>query len=235
MKITILYDDVAETSGFKASHGFSCLVEGLERTILFDAGSEGKVLLANMKKAKVKPEAIEAVVISHNHFDHTGGLTSLCEVNPNLEIFILASFPPEFQRRAKLLCYRFQWVQLPMDICEGALSLGELGRTIREQSLLLKSDGNFVLVTGCAHPGIITILNRAREILPEVPELVLGGLHLLRYPKGEVKAVARKMKAMGVRRIAPCHCTGEEAIEVLRNEFGEGFIQVSAGVALDLS
>jgi 7,8-dihydropterin-6-yl-methyl-4-(beta-D-ribofuranosyl)aminobenzene 5'-phosphate synthase len=234
MRITILYDDVAETSGFKASHGFSCLIEGLEKTILFDTGSEGDILLANLKKAKVKPGSIDAVVISHHHDDHTGGLSSLCEANPNLEIFILASFPPEFQRRVNLVCSRFQWVQLPTDICEGALSTGELGRTIREQSLLLKKDGDFALITGCAHPGIVTVLNRAQEILPEVPELVLGGFHLLRHPEGEVKAIAQRMKALGVRRVAPCHCTGEKTIEILRAEFREGFVPVSAGVVLEL-
>jgi 7,8-dihydropterin-6-yl-methyl-4-(beta-D-ribofuranosyl)aminobenzene 5'-phosphate synthase len=74
MKITILYDNTVFQSGLKPDWGFSCLVEAHNRTILFDTGSNGSILLENMKKLDIDPLSIDEVFISHSHFDHISGL-----------------------------------------------------------------------------------------------------------------------------------------------------------------
>jgi 7,8-dihydropterin-6-yl-methyl-4-(beta-D-ribofuranosyl)aminobenzene 5'-phosphate synthase len=234
MKITILYDNAAGAPGFKASHGFSCFIEGLEKRVLFDTGTDGTILLSNMKKAGVNPGDLDSVFLSHHHHDHVGGLSALCRKNPEPEIFVPASFPPEFKRLKELQCSTFTWVRLPEEVCDGALSTGELGRTIREQSLILRKKEGYALVTGCAHPGLLYILKHASELVSETPDLVIGGFHLIGHAESEIRDIAREMRARGVRKIAPCHCTGEKAWEVFQREFGEDFVPAGAGVSLEL-
>jgi len=81
VKIKILYDNTVFQSGLKPDWGFSCLVETPNRTILFDTGSNGSILLENMKKLDIDPLSIDEVFISHPHFDHVGGLSVFLNYN----------------------------------------------------------------------------------------------------------------------------------------------------------
>ena len=74
MKITIIYDNTSSRPDLKADWGFSALVEVKGKKILFDTGTNGKILLSNMGKLEINPEEIEDIFISHLHWDHTGGL-----------------------------------------------------------------------------------------------------------------------------------------------------------------
>ena len=62
--------------------------------------------------------------------------------------------------------------------------------------------------------------------------LVLGGFHL-EYSFG-LNNLARNIRKIGVRKIAPCHCTGKRANNVFKEEFGEDFIKVKAGLKLEI-
>jgi len=90
VKITIIYDNDAE-KGLEADWGFSCLIEN-EKTILFDTGANGRILLGNMEKLGIKAEDIDEVFISHSHFDHTGGLAEFLGINEKAKIYIPQSF-----------------------------------------------------------------------------------------------------------------------------------------------
>ena len=91
MKITIIYDNTAFQSGLKPDWGFSCLVETHNRTFLFDTGTKGSILLANMKKLDIDPLSIDEVFISHSHFDHVGGLSAFLNENNNVKIYVPTS------------------------------------------------------------------------------------------------------------------------------------------------
>ena len=73
MKITIIYDNETSRRDLTPDWGFACLVEAHGKNILFDAGANGAILLDNMKNLNIDPESIEIIVISHAHWDHTGG------------------------------------------------------------------------------------------------------------------------------------------------------------------
>jgi 7,8-dihydropterin-6-yl-methyl-4-(beta-D-ribofuranosyl)aminobenzene 5'-phosphate synthase len=93
-----------------------------------------------------------------------------------------------------------------------------------------------VVVTGCAHPGILAILRRAREVTPGEIALVLGGFHLVRTPEPELGTIVRAFRReFGVKRVAATHCTGDEAIAAFRDAYGADFIPVGAGKALSLA
>ncbi len=168
MKVTIIYDNYAFTEGLRADFGFACLVEAENTTpILFDTGAKGSILLSNMRKLVIDPAAIEQVFISHNHWDHIGGLPQLLKVNKNIKLYVPASCPPP--SRAKEVIS----VSYPTQINEKVFSTGELNEG--EQSMAIKTERGVVVIAGCSHPGVGTILESASQF-GKVCALV-GGLH----------------------------------------------------------
>jgi 7,8-dihydropterin-6-yl-methyl-4-(beta-D-ribofuranosyl)aminobenzene 5'-phosphate synthase len=111
-------------------------------------------------------------------------------------------------------------------------STGQFGRKIREQALLVDGAEGPVLITGCAHAGIVTATELATRLAQRPLALIVGGFHLYRRDDAEVRYVAEQLLRLGVVRIAPCHCTGDGATAILRDAYGERFVEVSAGSPL---
>ena len=93
VNITVIYDNNSFKDGLRTSWGFSCLITGIEKTILFDTGGDGPLLLENMTQLGIDPNSIELVVLSHEHWDHTGGMAKLLDKNHNMSVYLLESFP----------------------------------------------------------------------------------------------------------------------------------------------
>ena len=74
--MTVVYDNNPGLEGLSAQWGFGCVIQGPDKTVLFDTGGLGWVLLPNMSLLKLDPKSIDVVVLSHIHWDHIGGLTS---------------------------------------------------------------------------------------------------------------------------------------------------------------
>ncbi|MFN2633799.1 MAG: MBL fold metallo-hydrolase [Thermoanaerobaculia bacterium] len=95
---------------------------------------------------------------------------------------------------------------------------------IPELSLALKTSKGMVLLVGCAHSTIERIVIEAMSLLKTDVELLAGGFHLLPYSSEEITALAQKLKAdLAVRRIAPAHCSGVQAMQIFKKVFGEGY------------
>ena len=77
MSLTVIYDNNAYDPHLRTGWGFAAWLEYTGRTVLFDTGAEGGLLLGNMRALDLDPRAIEIVVLSHIHGDHVGGLASL--------------------------------------------------------------------------------------------------------------------------------------------------------------
>lgn len=86
MKITAIIENESLTKGIKASHGLSLYIETKEHRILFDAGT--KALFDNAKKLNIDLAKIDSIVISHGHYDHTGGLKKLLKLNPYAKVYL---------------------------------------------------------------------------------------------------------------------------------------------------
>jgi 7,8-dihydropterin-6-yl-methyl-4-(beta-D-ribofuranosyl)aminobenzene 5'-phosphate synthase len=227
--LTIVYDNHALDARLKTAWGFACLIETSQSTVLFDTGGDGLTLMNNLATLGIDPRQIDTVILSHYHEDHIGGLDALLAVNDHLTAFIPQSFPDEFRTRVSKRAPVIQ-VREPMMITDHIRTTGELGTAIVEQSLIVETDKGLIVMTGCAHPGIIEIVRRAKAY-GEVYS-VMGGFHLADKSTQEIKTLIAELKRLGVRQVAPSHCTGEAAIRQFSAAFGADFIQAGAGLRI---
>jgi 7,8-dihydropterin-6-yl-methyl-4-(beta-D-ribofuranosyl)aminobenzene 5'-phosphate synthase len=235
LSLVIAYDNNPYVDGLDTEWGFSCLVSGPDKTILFDTGGEGDVLMANVAELGLDPTTIDAVVLSHEHRDHTGGLGEFLRANPNVTVYVPKSFDDGFKRRLEDRTGGVIEVEDAMAICKDVYSTGEMGVSIKEQGLVVRTSGGLIVVTGCAHPGIVAMVERAASIGGRDVLLVIGGFHLVRYGEGEIADVIAGLKNLGVKYAAPCHCSGDLAREMFSREFQERYLAAGVGRRLTAS
>ena len=227
--ITEVFNNILFRDEMTDSWGFACVIRLPGRTILFDTGGKGNILLDNMEAAGTEISSIDIVFLSHEHWDHIGGLHDFLEENSEVTIYSPASFGDEY--RGILSEFGLEPVDVtePVEICPGVWSTGEMGGMIKEQSLVIRTDRGPVVVTGCAHPGIAKITEKACRIVEGAPLLVMGGFHLGRTGDEEVLRIISVLEGLGVRYVSPSHCTGEWAIGKFREAFDERFVEGGAG------
>jgi 7,8-dihydropterin-6-yl-methyl-4-(beta-D-ribofuranosyl)aminobenzene 5'-phosphate synthase len=229
VSIAIIYDNNPYKKGLETAWGFSCLIKGPGKTILFDTGGDGSLLLRNMKSLGIDPKEIDFVFLSHIHKDHVGGLWHIIERNPKVIVYIPESFPDSFKKDVKCRGIKLVEVQRPMKMCEGVYSTGELGTDIKEQSLIIHDERGLIIITGCAHPGLVNVVKKVKDLFRRDIFLLIGGFHLGGKSKDELEKIVSILKKAGVHSIGPCHCTGDTAREVLKEEYQKNFINVGVG------
>ncbi len=212
--------------------GFSCYIP--QYKLLFDTGSTGAVLLRNMEILEITPSEIERIVLSHFHWDHTGGLLDLLQLHGQKEVFLHSDFSLTFASEAENLGARVVIEDRPKELTPGAITTGVLTGPLIEQGLLVHGPKGWVLLTGCAHPGIVTMVKAATEVAKEPVYLVMGGFHLLGLSPSQVAGVARQLLSLDVALVAPCHCTEDKAIETFAGIYGERCLLVGAGSVMEV-
>jgi len=229
--LTIVYDNNEYGERLKTAWGFSCLVERGDLALLFDTGGDAPTLLSNMATLGLDPAAIDTIVLSHIHGDHVGGLGSILAVNEETTVYLPRSFPASFKEQVKARAHVVE-VHEPMEIAEGIYTTGELGTGIVEQSLVLVTGRGSVVITGCAHPGVVNIVTKAKEITGEEVYLVMGGFHLGGASEATIEGIVEDFQKLGVQKVAPCHCSGDLARSIFERAYGEDFIGVGVGSTL---
>ena len=234
IKITIVFDNYAYLGGFPTLWGFSCFVETGETTFLFDTGSNGRVLLRNMEKLDVDLKKAEALILSHPHWDHIGGVDSVLEAHPNLHLYVPDSLSKHLIRDLDAQSLGVTVIDSePQKILPSTYTTGTMGN-IGEQSTIIDTDKGLIVITGCAHPGISHIAARAIEILRKPIYLLMGGFHLMYDNPEQINEVTETLDALGVQYVCPTHCSGDLAISMFREYFGERYFQGGTGRTLML-
>ncbi len=232
MHIKVLYDKCTRMPGLRTGWGLSFLVNG---TLLFDTGDNAGDLRDNMTQLGVRVRSLSCIVISHDHWDHTGGLWSLLEARPGISVFSCPAFSDSFKRKTDALgAVRRE----PSGVCmieEGVYSTGQLegsykGMSIAEQALVMRGKEGLAVLTGCAHPGITRILSHVRDTFPGERILaVTGGFHLRSAGEAELARIVEFFRDIGVEKAGPTHCTGEKAEKIFRKAYGKDFLPVRVG------
>jgi len=228
LAITVVHDNYPHRDTLRTAWGFSAYVTGPERTILFDTGSDGTLLLENMARLQIEPGSVEALVLSHVHPDHTGGLTGFLNENPHVRVYLPASFPARFRDVVRGYGAIVVEVNEPCDICPNVHSTGILGRRVKEQALMIRTDRGLVVLTGCAHPGITGILKTVTRLHEEIL-LVMGGFHLEWATVRKVEKIITAFRSHGVQYVAPTHCSGDKARALFQRHYGPHYLDVGVG------
>ncbi len=231
LSLTVAFDNIAFTSGMKTAWGYSCFIETEKDCVLFDTGSNGSILLDNLENLNLTPQSVNKIVISHTHWDHLDGLNEFLQVNKDVTVCLPNSATSFAEKKIVSVGAHIERVKTPKEVSPGIYSMGELDGVVPEQSIAIHTSKGMVLLTGCAHPGIISIVKQAKSLFPdEDTYLLMGGFHLKDHHHTEIEEIVGFIKDVGVQNVAPSHCTGETAIDVFRERFQEKFVQAGLGL-----
>jgi len=281
LMIYVLAEDYAGyNSPFWAQHGISFLIEiksgHMRRRILFDTGSYAEPILFNMKLLSIEPKTVDMIVLSHSHFDHTGGLLGLMkEINKEIPIFahpeifkISFALEPEFiyagipplrggsKEAIEELGGIWILTREPIRLVPGVFTLGEIAEdekvefeksqtlglyTLKdgkivpdsindEIGLAINTEKGLVIIGGCSHPGIVSMVKKAMKIsgIKKV-YAVVGGFHLINANEERINNTVNALKRLGIKKVYTGHCTGLRAENMFLKKFGNNFEKLHAG------
>jgi len=167
VKATIVYDNTTTRKDLIAAWGFACYVEADNKKILFDTGGNGDILLYNMKMLGIVPSMITEVFISHNHFDHIGGLPAFLDENSDITLYVPHSVRGTYPARHVV------HIDKARKLDQSMYTTGELEHI--EQSLVLHTEKGLVLLVGCSHPPMAGIVGAALQFGAVYG--IIGGFH----------------------------------------------------------
>jgi len=249
MKVVTLMENTACREHLSFEHGLSLYIETQNHKILFDAGQSG-AFADNAKKLGVDLRKVDFAVLSHGHYDHSGGLTKFLEMNEKAPVYVSSyAFEPHYSAKGYIgvdpalkdharICYVAEEAKLaegitlyrldcaPVDTA--GLQMEENG--VRkpddfrhEQYLLLEEKGKRTLISGCSHKGILNIVDAFR------PDILIGGFHFMKIEEEDtLKAAAQKLLEYDTVYYTG-HCTGKNQYEYLKTIMGEKLYYISAG------
>lgn len=269
VEITILADNnVLRPGKFLAEYGFSAFIKAVgdeELGILLDTGC-GEVIEHNMELAKIGWDEINYIVLSHRHFDHTGGLIKVLEhtkapiiAHPNLfepsflwvrNRLIDGSLP--FSRtQLEEKGARFYFIRDMLKLMDGVAVSGEIPRVSFEKSpetfkledgrfvndpmlddmaIFAKTKNGGVVITGCAHSGVVNTAIRAKEVLGDL-HAVIGGFHLIFSPPERIEKTADELVKMA-NVLSPTHCSGAIIHGEIARRDRNKLVPIGSGVKL---
>jgi len=208
----IVFDNCIHGDCHAGLWGFSAYFEAYH--LLFDTGSNGRVLLKNLQASGIDISEIRCLFITHDHWDHIGGIDSILELNQDITIFAPSTLSKNHIRDLRSLSKEVIVVgRKPRHLYADLYSTGMLGDKDPEHSLIIANESPR-LITGCGHYGIASITEKAQEIIGREIREVVGGFHLLGEEKGSIVEQIDRLKSLGVTKALPTHCSGEAAIRL---------------------
>jgi len=227
--VTVIYDNYVHTEGMTPDWGYSIVIEGLDKTVLFDTGTRPEIFRSNFIKTGLDARSIDLLAFSHEHMDHVGGLPAFSEMKTGIPVIIPHSFTRPVITSMVNAGYKPLLVRDAAMICENLYTSGEFDFRIAEQCLVLDTGDGLVVMTGCAHPGIVRMLREIKQAFNKDIIAVFGGFHLMDKSKSEMEEIIAEMKSLGVVRCGATHCTGDVQIGMFRDAFGQNYFDLGAG------
>jgi 7,8-dihydropterin-6-yl-methyl-4-(beta-D-ribofuranosyl)aminobenzene 5'-phosphate synthase len=184
--------------------------------------------LNNLEALGLDPRTIDVVLVSHAHGDHTGGLDAVLAAGGAPTVYVPASFSRSFKQGVR---GRTELVEVTdgVTVAPGIRSTGEVGASMVEQALVVDTADGPVVVTGCAHPGVVEMVRRVEVERDEGIALVVGGFHLGGAGRARIEGIIADLQSLGVKWVAPCHCTGDQARRMFSEAFDDACITAGVG------
>lgn len=174
VELLILVDDAAASAGLKNAHGLAVLIVGPGRRMLFDTGPGDEILTHNAESLGVDLAAIDGLIVSHGHCDHTGGLAGLAGRRRGLDVY---AHPGMFSRRwlespgqpiediscphsVEKLCELgvvFHEVETPEMLAEWMLMSGSIGGPKHGREVFVVRKGDDLVVDGFEDENVLMI------------------------------------------------------------------------------
>jgi len=245
--------EIAPTGkGMKRAWGFLPLIHFDEKIIMFNAGGDPAILKQNMAVGKIKPEDIDILVIAHEDWYMYGGATYILKNNPKVAVYTTPKVKEilleENEKWAKNIHLVDRTVIITPNIIVHEMKSmprhgGRFG--ILSINLILKTKEGIVVFGGCGHVNVVDMLKEASHLSHEsIVHMYIGGTHLLppgeivdlpggkgeytiiqefRYSDEYVLKLISKLHELGLEKIVPTHCTGENAIlrRIIQISFSE--------------
>ncbi|HOC69651.1 MAG TPA: MBL fold metallo-hydrolase [Candidatus Hydrogenedentes bacterium] len=275
IKITVVVDDVPGRPGLHPEHGLALWVETPAGAFLFDTG-QGAALRENADALGIRLADVDTVVLSHGHYDHSGGLVHLLGNKPPGRIYAHpAAFAPRYRKREEPphkaigmpeeIRRRLQekpdiitYTLAPQQILENVWITGPIPRNNEfedtggpfftdpacsvpdpiedDQAVWIQSTKGVIVLLGCAHAGVINTLDYIARLAEGAPlYTVIGGMHLQNANGERLNKTLQGLKRHHIAVMAPCHCTGPDAISVLRGQLPDVMVPCTCGSTFHLS
>jgi 7,8-dihydropterin-6-yl-methyl-4-(beta-D-ribofuranosyl)aminobenzene 5'-phosphate synthase len=274
MRITTLVENSAHPSigALKAEHGLSFYIEYDGHGFLSDVGASG-AFADNASQLGVDLSRVEALAISHHHYDHGGGLARFLQENHGAKVYLRWSSTSNFVGKIPFLpakyiglnqdvlekyADRINFIDETREILPGVHLLTDIpkvypkpggdqrlriktGRNTRPDSFehelvtVLGDEEGLVLLTGCAHNGVLNMIEAVKTALPGLPiRAVIGGFHLRREQDQAVRQIGEALLDSEIPEIYTGHCTGDAAYALLKSVLGDRLHQLYTGLELEL-
>ena len=268
MKILNLIENTEGAAGCAAEHGLSFYIETEDHRLLMDLGPSASVI-GNAEKLGVDLKAVDTVILSHGHYDHSGGILPFTKLNPEAKIYLQGSafgeyysirdngpeyigLDPAIRELPQVMTVNGEYrIDKELFLFSGIrgkknwpvsnynLRKKENGEFlqddfIHEQCLVITEGERRILLSGCAHNGILNILDRFEEVCGGAPDIVISGFHMMKksgYTDEErqvIRDTARKLKKYPTV-FYTCHCTGIKAFDMMKKIMGEKLQYVHCG------
>lgn len=272
MRIINLVENELGDSGCEAAHGLSFYVETENHKFLFDS-SPSEVVIRNARMLGVDLTAVDTVILSHGHYDHSGGILPFVELNPRAKIYMQQNAGGDYyafdgeDKGFRYIGIDKKILSLPQvqllkgdtkiddelqvfTVDQRAYPLPSTNKRLRnlfdgqyiqdefhhEQNLLLTADGKKILFCGCAHNGILNVIETLERKFSNamLPNLVIGGFHLMKRTEfseadtAEVTEIANRLKSYKAH-FATCHCTGIPVYTLMKEIMGDQLTYVRSG------
>jgi 7,8-dihydropterin-6-yl-methyl-4-(beta-D-ribofuranosyl)aminobenzene 5'-phosphate synthase len=253
IKLVNLYDNIGEPiKGTLSDWGYSIFIDYHGTKILFDGGASAKILKHNAEQLGIDLSEIEIAMISHNHADHTTGIDYLVAINPDVRLYVPGGWGFAYGNTEEYKKYQigYRYPVENLEIVENNIEISEgihiinteskltgifskyppneenpRFRPLPELSLVLEQENSgVILVSGCSHSQIEEIVKETIDSLNVTVDFATGGFHLLPYSEDYIKKLALTLKdQLNVKYVAPTHCTGEDAISIIRDVYNNDF------------
>lgn len=229
INVLTIYDNYAYNPAFKTDWGFGCIIDHPRARICYDTGANPEILEANLKTASIPPSSIDTIVISHKHHDHKGGVSWLLQQNPNAKVYIPKTWNNDIESAFPKEATNIFVLENNLLTPEGFHIIVSENLTIRELTLAIPTSQGSLVITGCSHTGIDHIAQKVQETTGSPIQTIFGGFHLLNSSKKNILNTLQKLKHTSLKTIAPCHCTGDSAMQLIKQEFNTHFLNNGAG------